>query len=130
VQQQLLLPLQNVNLGLNTTNNFSGTGSIKTTGMIQTKISATIDSVLTNGNMILRGSRKIVINGEEQTVQIKGIVRQSDIMPDNTVMSYSISEAEIIFKGDGMIDSAQRPGLLTKFFTGFFRCDMKRETKY
>ena len=54
--------LPNVDVGLKTGNDFKGTGSTKTTGMIRTKISATIDSVLANGNLVVKGSRKISIN--------------------------------------------------------------------
>lgn len=107
-------------LGIGSKNDFSGSGSTKTTGLIKTKISATIDSVLNNGNLMIKGSRKITINGEEQVITIKGIVRSSDIMADNSVLSYNISEAEISFKGDGIISDAQKPGLLTKLFHWLF----------
>jgi len=113
-------PIPNTDIGIGSNNDFTGSGSTKTTGMVQTKISATIDSVLTNGNLVIRGSRRISINGEEQTVFIKGIVRSSDIMPDNSVLSYNISEAEIVLEGNGMINSAQQPGWLTKFFHWIF----------
>jgi len=88
--------------------------------MIQTKISATIDSVLDNGNMLISGSKKISINGEEQLINIKGIVRTSDVRADNSVLSYNISDAEISFEGNGLIDDAQSPGWLTKFFHWIF----------
>ncbi len=107
-----------VNLG--TTNDFNGSGSTKTEGMVQTKISATVDSVLRNGNLVIDGSRKITINGEEQTVIIRGVVRPSDINPDNSVLSYNIADAQIIFNGKGMINSSQSPGWLTKFLHWIF----------
>jgi flagellar L-ring protein FlgH len=109
-----------VDLGIGSNNEFSGSGSTESSGMIQTKISATIDSVFDNGNMIIRGSKKITINGEEQLVNIKGIVRSSDVRADNSVLSYNISDAEISFEGSGLIDDAQSPGWLTKFFHWIF----------
>ncbi|QQS35507.1 MAG: flagellar basal body L-ring protein FlgH [Ignavibacteriales bacterium] len=112
--------LPSVDVGIGSNNDFRGAGSTKTTGMIRTKISATIDSVLQNGNLLIRGSRKIVINGDEQVLNIKGIVRSSDISADNSVLSYNISEAEIVFEGSGMIQDAQNPGWLTKFFHWIF----------
>ena len=111
-------PSADINLG--TTNDFNGSGSTKTEGMVQTKISATVDSVLSNGNLVIDGSRKIVINGEEQTVVIKGVIRPSDINPDNSILSYNISDAQIIFNGKGMINSSQSPGWLTKFLHWIF----------
>jgi len=61
-----------------------------------------------------------VINGEEQTIFIKGIVRPSDISPDNSVLSYNIAEAQIIFNGKGRINNSQSPGWLTKFLHWIF----------
>jgi flagellar L-ring protein precursor FlgH len=109
-----------VDVGIASKNNFDGAGSTEASGMIQTKISATIDSVLNNGNLVIRGSKKITINGEEQIINIKGIVRTSDVRADNSVLSYNISDAVISFEGSGLIDDAQSPGWLTKFFHWIF----------
>jgi flagellar L-ring protein FlgH len=111
-------PSAQLNLGTN--NDFKGSGSTSTTGTIRTKISAVVDTVLANGNLVIRGNKKISINGEEQTINIKGVIRSTDIMPDNSVYSYNISDAEITFEGNGMINSSQKPGLLTKFFHWLF----------
>lgn len=112
--------LPSADLGVTSNNDFRGSGGTKTSGMVRTKIAAIIDSVLDNGNLRIKGSRKIVINGEEQTVHISGFVRATDITADNTVMSFQISEAEIVFEGSGMIESSQKPGLLTKLFHWLF----------
>ncbi len=111
---------KNGDASIKSNNDFKGSGSTKASGMISTKVSATIDSVLNNGNMHIKGSRKIIINGEEQTIKISGIVRPSDIMTDNSVLSYNISEAEIVISGKGMIEDSQSPGWLTKFFHWIF----------
>ena len=112
--------LPNVDLDLGSRNEFEGSGSAKTAGMVRTKLSALIDSVLSNGLVRIKGSRKIVVNDEEQMITIKGLVRTSDISSDNTVLSYNISEAEIIFQSDGQIKSAQEPGWVTKLFHWLF----------
>lgn len=111
-------PKAAVTVGSN--NGFNGSGGTKTSGMISTKISATVDSVRPNGNMVIKGLRKTVINGEEQMVSVKGVVRPNDIMADNSVLSYNISEAEFIFEGKGMIDDAQSPGWFTRFLHWIF----------
>jgi flagellar L-ring protein precursor FlgH len=76
--------------------------------------------VYENGNLRIKGSRRIVINDEEQTITIRGIVRTSDISASNTVYSTNISEAEIIFAGDGAINSSQKPGLFAKLIKWLF----------
>ncbi len=113
-----LIPGVDISLGSN--NDFDGGGSINSTGNVRTKISALIDSVLANGLVRIRGSRKISINGEEQKVFIKGLVRTADLNSDNTVFSYNISEAEITLENEGKIDGASSPGLLTKIFHWLF----------
>jgi flagellar L-ring protein precursor FlgH len=112
--------LPNVDLDLGSRNDFKGSGSSKSSGMVRTKLSALIDSVMSNGLLRIKGSRKIVVNDEEQMITIKGIVRTSDISSENTVYSYNISEAEIIFQSDGQIRSVQDPGWLTKLFHWLF----------
>ncbi len=112
--------LPKANLDLGTRNDFKGGGTAKASGMVRTKLSALIDSVLSNGLLRIKGSRKIVINDEEQTITIKGIVRTSDIRSDNTVYSYNISDAEIIFKSNGQINNVQGPGWVTKLFHWLF----------
>jgi flagellar L-ring protein precursor FlgH len=109
-----------LNANIGTSSDFKGSGSTSTSGMISTKISATVDSVLPNGNLIISGNKKIVINGETQTVLIKGMVRATDIAPDNSVYSYNIANAEIQFQGDGLINSSQHPGIITKFLHMLF----------
>lgn len=113
-------PIPNNSANINSGNTFDGSGATKSYGMVTTKISATIDSVLANGNIRIRGSKKIVINGEEQNVRIRGIVRPSDVSSDNVVYSYNITESEIILEGQGIINNAQKPGMVTKLFHWLF----------
>ncbi len=108
------------NLGVSSGNEFQGAGGTKTSGSVRTKISATIDSVYSNGNLRIIGNRRISINGEEQFVTIKGTIRIADVMADNQVMSYNISDLDIEMEGSGMIDRVQSPGWLTKLFHWIF----------
>ena len=101
-------------------NQFKGGGSSSAGGLVKTTMSVVIDSVLNNGSVRIKGSRKISINGEDQNVTIKGFIRTSDITSGNTVYSYNISEAEIVFEGSGMIDRSTSPGWLTKLFHWLF----------
>lgn len=109
-----------VDFNVGSRNDFKGGGTTTSGGMVNTKISALIDSVYGNGLLRIKGSRKISINGEEQNVTIKGLVRTADLSTNNAVYSYNISEAEIIFDGKGMIDSNTSPGWVTKIFHWLF----------
>ncbi len=107
-------------LGLGTQSTFKGEGSTVSNGNVRAQISARVDSVLPNGTLHVQGSRSIVINGEEQLIRISGIVRPSDIQPDNSVYSYNISDASIVFEGSGLVSRAQGPGLFTRLFHWLF----------
>ena len=108
------------NVAIGTGNSFKGDGSTKAQGSLTARISARVDSVLPNGNLMIRGSRLMTINGEDQTIRISGVVRPSDIQPDNSVYSYNISDATIALEGSGIVSRAQGPGWLTKFFHWIF----------
>ncbi len=105
---------------ISTDNKFEGGGKITSGGSFKTKISALVDSVYPNGLLKIKGSRKIVVNGEEQNIEISGLVRPTDINTDNTVYSYNISEAQIVLEGSGMIDRNTTPGWLTRLFHWLF----------
>lgn len=106
--------------GLGLGNQFKGEGATASHGSVRARISARVDSVLTNGNLVVNGNRTITINGEEQIIKISGIVRPSDIQADNSVYSFNISDAVIVFEGSGIVSRAQGPGWFTKLLHWLF----------
>jgi flagellar L-ring protein FlgH len=109
-----------VTAGVQTGNGFKGEGATSHQGVMKAKISAHVDSVYGNGNLFISGSRNIVINGDEQIMKVTGIVRPSDIQADNSIYSYSISDAVISYSGKGLINDSQKPGWITKFLHWIF----------
>lgn len=109
-----------VSLGVGTANGFKGSGATSTRGSIRAKISARVDSVLANGDLVITGHRTIIVNGEEQRITLSGIVRPPDILADNSVYSYNIAEARIAFEGNGVVSNAQGPGWITKLLHWLF----------
>lgn len=102
-----------MNLGLGS--GFRGSGSTSSRGYVRTKISTQVDSILDNGSLHVNGMRRIVVNGEEQIITVSGVVRPADVLADNSVYSYNLSDATIILEGSGIVSRAQGPGILTKF---------------
>ncbi|MCX6135303.1 MAG: flagellar basal body L-ring protein FlgH [Ignavibacteriales bacterium] len=113
-------PIPDAGFNLGSGNTFKGSGATQSQGLVRASISARVDSILSNGNMWINGSRLISINGEEQVIKISGIIRPTDVQADNSVYSSSISDAKIVFEGSGMIDRSQGPGWLTKLFHWLF----------
>ncbi len=112
--------IPDVALGVGTVNGFKGSGATSTRGSIRAKISARVDSVLANGDLMITGHRTIIVNGEEQRITLSGIVRPPDILADNSVYSYNIAEARIAFEGNGVVSNAQGPGWITKLLHWLF----------
>jgi len=103
-----------------TSSGFKGTGSTSTKGSVQAKLSAKIIEIDDNGNLIIEGTRNIMINKEEQIIKVSGTIRPQDIGPDNTIYSYNISDAIISYKGEGSVSTVQGPGWFTKFLHWLF----------
>ncbi len=112
--------LVDVGATIGTGNSFKGEGATETKGSVRAKISARVDSISFNGNLWISGSRTITINGEEQLIRISGLVRPSDIQSDNSIYSFNISDAAIVFQGKGLTSDNQEPGWLTKLFHWLF----------
>jgi len=107
-------------IGLGTGNKFSAEGANSRSENIKTVLSAKVVEVVDNGNLKIDGTRTTKINGETQTVKIKGIVRPVDIKPDNSVYSYNILDLTLFIEGDGNVTEIQEPGLITKFIRLLF----------
>ena len=92
---------------------FEGTGTTKRSGDLDAYITALVTQVLPNGNLVVNGSREVLINNENQVIQLTGVVRPRDINADNQVLSTYVADARISYSGSGVIDDRQKPGWLT-----------------
>lgn len=110
----------NIDAGLNTSNDYEGSGNTNRKEKIRAKLSAKVIEVVDNGNLRIEGTKTTKINGETSTVKIQGIVRPVDINSDNSVYSYNVMDLSIIIDGEGIISEQQEPGLFTKFIRFLF----------
>lgn len=75
-------------------------------------IGCTVIEVLQNGNMIVKGSRELQVNGETQYIVLQGTIRPQDVTTDNTVYSTQLADATIHYTGRGVLSDKQTPGWL------------------
>lgn len=94
--------------------NFSGGGSISDEQSAQTRLSAVVIDRQPNGNLVVEGIRRTVLNEEKNYVIIRGLIRPTDIRSDNTVLSSRIADAEVEMIAEGSLTEAQRRGWLTR----------------
>jgi len=81
------------------------------------RISVTIMEETENGMFFIKGKRKLEVNGEMNTIQLEGYVRERDISTDNTVFSYNIANAEIIYRKGGTLENVVNPSKVQKWLT-------------
>lgn len=98
----------------------TGAGSTNSTGNVSFRLTAVVREVLPNGVLVLEGARTVTVNKDVQTFKLTGAVRRDDILPNNTVLSESIADAEIKVEGKGGIQDRQRRGLLTRLLDWLF----------
>ncbi len=109
-----------IDANLGTGNSFKGSGKTSRTEKIRSRLSVRVVEVVDNGNLRIEGTRSTKINGETQKVKIQGIVRPVDILPDNSIYSYSILDLTLTIEGEGTITDTNQPGLITKFLRFLF----------
>jgi flagellar L-ring protein precursor FlgH len=105
-----------LNNELSASNSFDGKADSSQSNKLNGSITVTVADRLPNGNLLVRGEKRITINQGEEYIRLQGIVRPIDIGPRNTVPSTQIADAQIIYSGKGHQADANRPGWLSRFF--------------
>jgi flagellar L-ring protein precursor FlgH len=114
--------LSDVNYGVNAQwkNKHEGIGETRREASLQGTLSARIIEITETGNLVVEGTRTVVINGEKQLTTMRGVVRPEDISGQNTVFSYNVADAQITYTGKGEINSAAKPGFFTRILNWIF----------
>jgi len=98
------------NSDVNSTSSSQGQGNIDRAEQIQLSVPAVVTQVLSNGNLMIRGSQELRVNFELRQLTVAGIVRPSDISRSNTIAYDRVAEARISYGGRGRISEVQQPG--------------------
>lgn len=86
----------------------------------ETRVQVQVYDILQNGNLVVVGRRSITVDDETKTIEIRGVVRSQDILPDNTVRSAQVANAEISYIGEGQMSRATGKGLVATVFDVIF----------
>lgn len=96
------------------TRDMTGDAKYDKEGTLQTRISVLVIDVMPNGNMLVEGRRRIVMDQETKTIRFTGIVRPYDVSSMNTVRSESVANASIAYEGQGPLTTATTRGWLSE----------------
>jgi flagellar L-ring protein precursor FlgH len=91
---------------------FKGTGNYKKKDKFQARLTAIVQDVLPNGNLVISGRREIRIDNETRLIEFMGVVRRYDVRADNSVTSELVADARVSYVGEGPLTSTtNRQGL-------------------
>ncbi|NVJ60369.1 MAG: flagellar basal body L-ring protein FlgH [Gammaproteobacteria bacterium] len=97
-------------------NEFRGEAESKQSNSLNGTISVTVQSVLPNGNLIVRGEKWITLNQGDEFIRLSGILRPDDISSQNTAPSSRLANARIQYSGKGAVADVNAQGWLARFF--------------
>ncbi len=95
---------------------FSGKGEAKQSNSLTGNISVTVVDVLPNGNLKIRGEKRVTLNDGSEYIRLSGIVRTIDIDASNTVLSSKIADATMMYTGEGTVSDSNKMGWFAKLF--------------
>ncbi len=104
------------NLTGGTTQNFTGSGTAAQSNSLTGTISVTITRVYPNGNLEVKGQRKLMYNSGTEYIRLAGVVRPDDISSSNTVSSTKVADAQISYTGTGDMNDSVTKGWLSRYF--------------
>ncbi len=107
-------------LGTSTSNSSKGDANTSREGSFKANMTVRIIDIDSNGNLVIKGSKSVKINGEEEITMLEGVVRSQDVGADNTISSNNIADAQISYLGKGPIQTASKVGFITKVFNFLF----------
>jgi flagellar L-ring protein precursor FlgH len=98
------------------TTKFAGEGDSAQSNSLQGYITVTVQKVLPNGNLYVKGEKWIGINQGQEYVRVTGVIRPIDLSAENSIPSSQVANAKIAYGGKGALADANAQGWLSRFF--------------
>jgi len=88
----------------------TGKGTAAQGASLTGSVTVTVTEILANGNLVVRGEKKLGLSEGTEVIQVAGVIRPQDIGPNGTVQSLRLANAQIAYRGTGDLASASKPG--------------------
>jgi flagellar L-ring protein precursor FlgH len=99
---------------LASTKEFTGTGAADQSNSLSGNISVTVVDLLPNGNLSVRGEKRVTLNQGDEFIRLSGIVRPVDINSGNIITSDKVADVTIMYVGEGAMADASKMGWLAR----------------
>ncbi len=108
--------ITNADVAAGAAQSFAGSGTAAQSNTLSGSMTVTVIRVLPNGNLEIKGQKKLILNDGSEYLRISGIIRPEDISATNSISSSSIADAKITYTNAGAYADSQQPGWLSKIF--------------
>lgn len=106
----------NFTSALGSSNDFAGETESTQKNSLSGSITVSVVDVMPNGYLKIRGEKRVRLNQGNEYIRVSGIIRPSDINPDNSIESTKIADATIMYTGEGALADANKIGWIARFF--------------
>ncbi len=105
---------QSLETKLASSKEFTGTGAADQSNSLSGNISVTVVDLLPNGNLSVRGEKRVTLNQGDEFIRLSGIVRPVDINSSNIITSDKVADVTIMYVGEGAMADASKMGWLAR----------------
>ena len=96
--------------------NMTSTATTNSNFNLDGTVSVTVVRVFPNGNLQVKGERKLSYNSGTEYIRLAGVIRPEDISSSNTVSSTKVADAQISYTGTGDMNDSVTKGWLSRYF--------------
>ena len=90
-------------------NALNGSATTASSHELSTNLTGTVVKVLPNSYLVVQAARDVYVDNQRQHVIVRGIVRPSDLAPDNSVISTQVANLQVEVEGKGVISDETAP---------------------
>jgi flagellar L-ring protein precursor FlgH len=97
-------------LSTNAETKFEGEAKFDSSRSVADEITVTVQDILPNGNLVVLGTRMRSTQGDQEIIEVSGIVRPTDVTFRNTVLSTKVADFRIVYRAKGQEKQFTNPG--------------------
>jgi flagellar basal body L-ring protein FlgH len=88
--------------------------------LVTGSVTVSVIEVQPNGNLVVRGEKRLALTQGTEMIQVSGIIRPEDVAPNNTVQSRRLANANFVYQGGGELGSVARSGWGTRAILNYW----------
>jgi flagellar L-ring protein FlgH len=122
--KRLLNPLLKLigegDVGFDSKHDFKDDGSTDRSVRMDGVVTALVADKLENGLLVIEGRKQVLVNGENQTLVVRGVADPRDLDNERFIDSDLIADVEVQYLGEGQLSKRTKPGFLSRILDAVF----------